>query len=108
MYASKHLSSSVQIKPVTDAVTIDWRADQVGDVYRPFSVAFDLHYMMTKYLNTMNFDTGVFDIIIDKVGRYVFLECNTHGQWLALENVARIPPNEVFISTMKQKSETLL
>jgi hypothetical protein len=34
---------------------------------------------------------GCFDFIVDRNCNYIFLECNTNGQWMWLEEEAKLP-----------------
>ncbi len=43
------------------------------------------------FLQHFNLNFGCFDFIVDKNGNYIFLECNTNGQWMWLEEEAKLP-----------------
>ncbi|WP_162140511.1 hypothetical protein [Sphingomonas sp. PR090111-T3T-6A] len=48
-----------------------------------------------KYLADLKLDSGVFDFVVTKEGKIVFLECNPSGQWAILDG-----PTEGAISRM--------
>lgn len=44
-----------------------------------------------EFLKYFELSFGCFDFIVDKSGEYHFLECNTNGQWMWLEEEADLP-----------------
>lgn len=42
---------------------------------------------LTAYMLSMGINFGCHDIIVDKKGDYIFLECNPNGQWMWIENL---------------------
>lgn len=65
---------------------LDWRRRQ-GDTSM-FSVIEpdrSLTSMLTRYLSALGLHTGVFDLAMTADGEVVFFECNTEGEWMAID-----------------------
>lgn len=68
---------------------IDFRRYDFAKVkYEHKAVSPDLEHLCRDMVGHYGLDFGAFDIILDKEGRYVFLELNPNGQWLWLEQLS--------------------
>jgi glutathione synthase/RimK-type ligase-like ATP-grasp enzyme len=75
----------------SDRTRIDWRYDQEADMFEADVVSGDLHEKIQQFRQTSALDFGAIDIVVDKTGADVFLECNPAGQWLWLEEKTGSP-----------------
>lgn len=66
--------------------SIDWRW-RVSDTSLLRRVEPDAESlaMLRDFLDRMDLETGVFDLVITPDGDLVFLECNPHGQWQGMD-----------------------
>lgn len=53
----------------------------------PIDVPEGVSVSITNYLSSLGLEYGAFDLIVDKQGNWVFLECNESGQFLFLEEL---------------------
>ena len=44
-----------------------------------------------EFLQYFNLEFGCFDFIVDQQETYHFLECNTNGQWMWIEDETQLP-----------------
>lgn len=69
-----------------EAARIDWRIDQHNIDYTRIFLPDHIYELCIDFLNSGNLRTGSFDFIVDKNNNYIFLEINTAGQFLFLDN----------------------
>jgi hypothetical protein len=75
----------------TDTGKIDWRQGyDHGIKFTKFNMSEEIEEKCKKFLDYFGLTFGCFDFIVDKLGNYHFLECNTNGQWMWLEEEAGI------------------
>ena len=87
---------------------IDWRQGyDYGITFRKTEVSRKIEKQCLSFLKYFGLNFGSFDFIVDKEGNYIFLECNTNGQWMWLEEEAKLPISkkiaEVFANEIKAK-----
>lgn len=73
------------------------RQEGIRDFRRSFekdtfeAVAYDLPFEIAEacvaYLRRMELQSGYIDMVVDKRGRYWFLECNPNGQWAFVDDM---------------------
>lgn len=79
---------------------IDWRQGyEHGIKFIAAPTPEELKPFCLKFLEYFDLRFGCFDFILNKEGKYVFLECNTNGQWLWLERDAGLPISDSFVRT---------
>lgn len=66
---------------------IDWRDGLLNGKlkHEVFELPDKIHSFCINYLKEMNQHYGAFDFIVTPSGDYVFLECNSNGQWYWIE-----------------------
>ena len=66
---------------------IDWRDGLLNGKlkHEVFELPDRIHAFCIHYLKEMNQHYGAFDFIVTPSGDYVFLECNSNGQWYWIE-----------------------
>ena len=72
---------------VNQKAKIDWRRATKELSISQVVIPNELEGLLVKYLNVTGLGYGVFDFIFDLEGNYIFLECNSDGQWAFLEEV---------------------
>ncbi len=75
---------------------IDWRRGQFENIYSQMPVPDELLDLGARYLLRAGLKYGVFDVIAEPSGEYVFLECNSDGQWAWLEGYEPGPMTRFF------------
>jgi glutathione synthase/RimK-type ligase-like ATP-grasp enzyme len=72
--------------------SIDWRQGyDHGIKFEKTEIPEIIKTKCLEFLNYFKLNFGCFDFIVDKKGTYHFLECNTNGQWMWLEEEAELP-----------------
>jgi hypothetical protein len=66
---------------------IDWRDGLLNGKlkHEVFELPEGIQFFCINYLKEMNQHFGAFDFIVTPKGEYVFLECNSNGQWYWIE-----------------------
>jgi len=87
---------------------IDWRQGyDHGISFTEISIPEEIEAKCFLFLEYFNLNFGCFDFIVEKNGNHVFLECNTNGQWMWLEEEAKLPISkklaEIFENEIKKK-----
>lgn len=86
---------------------VDWRQGYDYAIsFIPTETPEELKQPCLEFLKYFDLNFGCFDFILTPDNKYVFLECNTNGQWLWLEDAGlAISPTlaEVFIERISRK-----
>lgn len=70
-----------------DKGKVDWRQGyDYGLKYEIYDLPRDISDKCFQFLIKLGLNFGCFDFIVTPDGDYVFLECNSNGQWLWIEN----------------------
>jgi len=64
----------------------DWRSERVATRYSWFELPSSIEQATMQLLEELNLDYAASDFIVDRNGRFHFLEANPHGAWLWLED----------------------
>jgi glutathione synthase/RimK-type ligase-like ATP-grasp enzyme len=71
---------------------IDWRNYRISETpHFPFEVEESLAYACIAITKKLGLTVGILDIIITPEGEAVFLECNSQGHWLWIEELTKMP-----------------
>lgn len=89
---------------------IDWRQGyDHGITFIKTEIPKEIENKCIAFLTHFNLNFGCFDFIVDINGVFIFLECNTNGQWLWLEEEANLPISkkiaEIFANEIKAKGQ---
>lgn len=71
---------------------IDWRRAQFEKIYSIHNIPPQVAQLCVNYLKENGLHYGVFDLVVRPDGSFVFLECNSDGQWAWLEGESDIGP----------------
>jgi glutathione synthase/RimK-type ligase-like ATP-grasp enzyme len=64
----------------------------------------DISSKLTEYMVRMGINFGCHDLIVDKNGRFVFLECNPNGQWLWIERLTELDISKAIAEFLARNS----
>lgn len=64
-----------------DAASVDWRKRYEQTSFSLISPDHAVAAKLSAYLQLAGLHYGVFDLMIDDAGEWLFLECNSDGQW---------------------------
>lgn len=89
---------------------VDWRQGyDHGITFKKIEIPTEIENKCFAFLTHFNLNFGCFDFIVDTKGNYIFLECNTNGQWMWLEETANLPISDkiadVFANETKKKRQ---
>ena len=69
-----------------DKGQVDFRQGyDYGLKYENYSISNDLYKLCINFLSSYNLNFGCFDFVVSQDGKIFFLECNSNGQWLWIE-----------------------
>jgi hypothetical protein len=75
-----------------DKGKIDFRQGyDYGLKYEVYQLPIDMEIKCIEYLKKMHLNFGCFDFLVTENDEYVFLECNSNGQWLWIEQETSLP-----------------
>jgi len=63
------------------STSVDWRYGNDLLEFYPYELPAHIFDAITQFMTVTDLSYGVFDLIREKSGGYVFLECNSDGQW---------------------------
>lgn len=83
---------------------VDWRQGYDYNIkFSQTTIPETIARKCIEYLRYFDLNFGCFDFIVDKEGNYIFLECNTNGQWGWLEEEANIPISKKFTDVFTEE-----
>jgi glutathione synthase/RimK-type ligase-like ATP-grasp enzyme len=86
---------------------IDWRRGENILIHRKVSIPKDIEKKCVKLVKDLNLKFGAIDFIIDKNGKYIFLEINPNGQWAWIEYQTKYPISKEIVEILKNgKNQT--
>jgi hypothetical protein len=107
IHADRHLRITVvddsiftaAIEPVRTEGMLDWRLDRDPRM-EPFDLPAPVAEKVLALRRRLGLRFGAIDMILDRDGRYVFLEINPGGQWLFAEIHAGLPISEAIADAL--------
>lgn len=89
--------------------TEDWRAVDAEEIpHERHQLPFEIETALLNFNRAYGLEFSTFDLILDKSGRYVFLECNPNGQWYWLETLTGLELASVISDTLMWPSDNSL
>lgn len=91
-YVDGHLfSAAIDSQSDPDAI-VDWRRTSNPLLpHERVELPEEISERIIRYMKCVNLSYGALDFVMDKHGRYIFLEVNPSGQWLWLEDQLGFP-----------------
>lgn len=90
----------------SDKGKIDWRQGyDHGMTFNSFEIPKSIVQKCHLFLEYYGLEFGCFDFIVDQHDHYHFLECNTNGQWMWIEDETKLPISEAIALFFKTHYE---
>jgi glutathione synthase/RimK-type ligase-like ATP-grasp enzyme len=68
--------------------TVDWRRYDLGNTpHQQISAPPEIKEMVSAFMKALRIGYGALDFVVDESGRWWFLEVNSNGQWLWIEEL---------------------
>lgn len=96
VYAARILSQE------SDESRVDWRKSESMLKHESFDLPLELEEKCKKLCQNFNLDFSAIDFILDKKGRYWFLEINCNGQWAWIEALLGYPISKEIVKMLSQ------
>ncbi|MBT2487329.1 ATP-grasp ribosomal peptide maturase [Streptomyces sp. ISL-96] len=87
-----------------DSDLLDWRTDYSKLTYSVVPLPPGTEESIRAYLKHFGLVFGAFDLAIDAVGQWWFLECNASGQWAWLEPETGLPMTAAMADLLERKT----
>jgi hypothetical protein len=87
-------SASIDSQSVPSAI-VDWRQSETEDL--PHSIhqlPQDIQAKCLAYMDALGLSFGALDLVLTPNNEYVFLEVNSSGQWVWIEDKLNLPISE--------------
>jgi hypothetical protein len=82
---------AIYSQEATAASRIDWRGDADSLRHEPYALPGEVEARCSALVQRLGLQFGAIDLIVTPKGEYVFLENNTVGQWMWVQNKTRLP-----------------
>lgn len=101
----KHLACKIDSQSMPEGKgKEDWRQGyDYGLKHEVFELPKNIQDFCTEYLKEMHLNFGCFDFIVTPDDEYVFLECNSNGQWLWVELATGLPISKAIAEYLMNK-----
>jgi glutathione synthase/RimK-type ligase-like ATP-grasp enzyme len=81
-------AASIDTRSASEQAQIDWRHyDWANTPYRQYELPVSVRESLLKIMRALGLSYGAFDLIKSKNGEFFFLEVNSQGQWLWVEDL---------------------
>ena len=85
-------AASIDTRGASDDAKVDWRYyDWASTPYYPITLPPEVSARLISVMSSLGLVYGAFDLILTPTGEYVFLEVNSMGQWLWVEELTDLP-----------------
>jgi hypothetical protein len=95
-------------QPANKDEVVDWRPYTLELKHDLVPCPAEITSMILGYMTHMKLNFAAFDFVIDKMGRWSFLECNPNGQWLWIEIKTGLNLAEIFAEHLALKRPPLV
>jgi hypothetical protein len=104
---NEHFSAIIESQQFdSDKGKIDWRQGyEHGMTFKTFNIPQSIYQKCHAFLQYFNLEFGCFDFIVDHSDTYHFLECNTNGQWMWIEDETQLPIAQTIAKFFKKHHE---
>jgi len=81
----------------------DWRRyDLKHTPHLPYELPSEIHNRCVQFVHSFGLQFGCIDMIVTPQGEFVFLEINPNGQWLWIEELAKLPISNALADLLSQ------
>lgn len=84
---------------VDEETKIDWRRKKKK--FKEFELPDEIKQKCFKLIEKLNISFGAIDLILDKSGKFIFLEINPNGQWAWIESDTDLKISDSIITFLK-------
>ncbi len=82
----------------------DWRKGKyIRGIFTKCEIPVDLEEKLKVFLKKFDLKLGAFDLIVNKSGEYIFLECNPNGEWAWIEDCTGMPITDTLINLLVER-----
>ena len=79
---------------------VDWRKGEHILRHTPIELPKDIQTRCIRMMKKLGLNYGAIDFILDKEGKYVFLEINPNGQWAWIEHITGLPISKEIVKSL--------
>lgn len=80
----------------------DWRHYGIGIKYTPYNLPVEIEKSCLKLIKGFGLVFGAIDMILTPDGKYIFLEVNSNGQWIWIEELTGLPLTDALVNLLKK------
>jgi glutathione synthase/RimK-type ligase-like ATP-grasp enzyme len=85
----------------SNRANVDWRRYDVANTpHSEISLPNEIDMQVSSIMARLGLSYGAFDFIVDKDGKWWYLEVNSAGQWLWIEDLLNLPISEKIASSL--------
>lgn len=85
---------------------IDWRRSKHILEHKKHKLPIDIELKCIELTKKLKLNYSAIDLVLDKNGKYVFLEVNPNGQWAWIENVLKFPISKKIVDILTNCQNT--
>lgn len=79
---------------------IDWRRSKHILEHKKHKLPIDIELKCIELTKKLKLNYSAIDLVLDKNGKYVFLEVNPNGQWAWIENILKFPISKKIVDIL--------
>ena len=81
--------------------SVDWRKGKyIKRIFSEIEISKSLEIKLINFMKSFGLKFGAFDLIVNKRGDIVFLECNPNGEWAWIEDCTKMPMTDTLIDLL--------
>lgn len=86
----------------------DWRHSSITELrHAVFELPTEIEEACRRIVARLGLRYGAIDLVLDRRGKYWFLECNPNGQWAWIENRTALPIAAAIVDAMERMSHEI-
>lgn len=86
----------------SDESKVDWRKSQTGLQHNNHILPKDITDKCLRLVESLSLNFGAIDFVLDKDGKYIFLEINPNGQWAWIERLLGLDISDAITNVLLQ------
>lgn len=85
---------------------IDWRRSKHILEHKKHKLPIDIELKCIELTKKLKLNYSAIDLVLDKNGKYIFLEINPNGQWAWIENILKFPISKRIVDILTNCQNT--
>lgn len=85
---------------------IDWRRSKNILEHKKHKLPIDIELKCLELTKKLKLNYSAIDLVLDKNGKYIFLEINPNGQWAWIENILKFPISKRIVDILTNCQNT--